>query len=279
MPVSEKTNFIVIEGDQDAGRGLHWGELWRHRELLFFFSWRDLVLRYKQTILGSLWALLHPLLSVGVFSVFFGQIARIPSDGIPYALFTFSGLLLWIYFANTVARCSSSLVGNAHLINKVYFPRILLPISSLFPGFFDFAVASTALFIGCLYYGFFPSLLGLVGLGFCLFGTSLLSLGVGMGLGAMNVRYRDVNNGISFLLQLWMFATPVVYPVSLIDPKYRWLSGLNPMTGYVEGVRSALFGSPLESTLLAMSVGATALSLFVGGLYFFRVEKTFADVV
>lgn len=271
--------MIVIDGDHDASRGLNWGELWRHRELLFFFTWRDIVLRYKQTALGSLWALIYPLMSVGVFSIFFGRIAHIPSNGIPYALFSFSGLLLWIYFANTVSRCSSSLVGNAHMINKVYFPRLLLPAASLIPGIVDFGIASSALFAGMVFFGFIPPWTVILTLPLLLTGTAILALGIGMVLGALNVRYRDVNNGIAFILQMWMFATPVVYPVSLIQEKYRWVAGINPMTGYVEAFRSCLFGSPVEWSLLSMSVGITLFGLIVGTHYFVRAEKSFADIV
>jgi len=271
--------MILIEGDKDASRGLNWRELWRNRELLYFLTWRDITLRYKQTALGALWALIYPLLSVGVFSLFFGRIANMPSDGIPYALFSFSGLLIWIYFANTIARCSSSLVGNAHMINKVYFPRLLLPAAALCPGFVDFAIASLLLVIGMVYFGTPFSGWAILGAPVVLLGVALLSLGIGMFLGSLNVRYRDVNNGITFLLQMWMFATPVVYPVSLISPQYRVWAGLNPMVGYVEAFRSALFGLPLDTTLLGMSVAITAVALYAGTRYFVRVEKTFADIV
>lgn len=270
---------ILIEGDQDASRGLNWRELWRHRELLYFLTWRDIALRYKQTALGVLWALIYPLLSVGVFSVFFGRIAHVPSDGVPYAIFSFSGLLLWIYFANTIGRCSSSLVGNAHMLNKVYFPRLLLPVAALFPGFVDFLIAGAILAGALVYYGTVPSAAAWLGVPTILFGTALLSLGIGMGLGALNVRYRDVNNGISFMLQMWMFATPVLYPISLVSEKYRWLAGFNPMVGYIEAFRSVLFGLPLNGELLAMSVGLTLFFLYFGTRYFIRVEKSFADIV
>lgn len=270
---------ILIEGDQDASRGLNWRELWRHRELLYFLTWRDIALRYKQTALGVLWALIYPLLSVGVFSVFFGRIAHVPSDGVPYALFSFSGLLLWIYFANTIGRCSSSLVGNAHMLNKVYFPRLLLPVAALFPGFVDFLIAGAILAVALAYHGTVPPAVAWLGVPTILFGTALLSLGIGMGLGALNVRYRDVNNGISFLLQMWMFATPVLYPISLVSEKYRWLAGFNPMVGYIEAFRSVLFGLPLDGSLLGMSVGLTLFFLYFGTHYFIRVEKSFADIV
>lgn len=280
MSVAEKTHpIILIEGNKDASRGLNWNELWRHRELLYFMTWRDIALRYKQTALGGLWALIYPLMSVGVFTIFFGRIANIPSDGIPYSLFSLSGLLLWIYFSNTISRCSSSLVGNAHMINKVYFPRLLLPLSSVFPGFIDFGIASLILVAGFIGYGIVPSPMAIIYVPLILLGTALLSLGIGMVLGAVNVRYRDINNGIAFLLQMWMFATPVVYPASLINPKYRWLIGLNPMVGYVESFRSALYNTPLDHSLVWISVGITAVSLVWGTLYFLKMEKTFADVV
>ena len=265
MSVSEKTlPIILIDGDHDASRGLNWKELWRNRELLFFFTWRDIVLRYKQTALGGMWAIIYPLLSVGVFSIFFGRIAKIPSNGIPYALFSLSGLLLWIYFANTVSRCSSSLVGNAHMINKVYFPRLLLPAAATIPGIIDIFIASWVLLVGMVFYGFFPPLSALLVLPLLVGGTAVLSLGLGMALGALNVRFRDVNNGIAFILQMWMFATPVVYPISLIEPRYRWIAGLNPMTGYVEAFRASLFQTPIDTTLLAMSGVLSVLALVLG---------------
>jgi lipopolysaccharide transport system permease protein len=280
MAVAEKAKYIVIDGDTDRSRGLNWSEIWRHRELLYFFSWRDWILRYKQTGLGSLWAVLQPVLSVGVFSVFFGKIGKIPSNGIAYPLFSFSGLIIWIFFSNTVARCSSSIVGNSHLISKVYFPRILLPLAAVCPAFFDFAISALVLVAALFFYQVAPpSFLALLFLPVLLLGVAAFSLGIGLALGALNVRYRDVNNGISFLLQLWMFATPVVYPVSLIAPEHRWLLGLNPMTGYVEGVRSLLFGTPMEGVLLMMSVLMTGGALLAGTLYFARVEKNFADVI
>jgi lipopolysaccharide transport system permease protein len=280
MSVAEKAHPVIfIEGDQDSSRGLNLSELWRHRELLFFMTWRDISLRYKQTALGGLWALIYPLMSVSVFTIFFGRIAQIPSDGIPYGLFSLSGLLLWIYFANTISRCSSSLVGNAHMINKVYFPRLLLPLSSIFPGFVDFAIASLILIFGFFFYRIAPPLTALIWCPVIVLGTSLLSLGIGMVLGAVNVRYRDINNGIAFLLQMWMFATPVVYPASLIQEKYRWLVGLNPMVGYVEAFRSALYNTPLDMSLVWISVAITAVSLVWGTRYFLKMEKTFADVV
>lgn len=269
---------ILVDGDRDSSRGLNWRELWRYRELLVFFTWRDIAVRYKQTALGSLWALINPLLSVGVFSLFFGRIAGLPSDGIPYALFSLSGLLIWIYFANTIARCASSLVGNAHMINKVYFPRLLLPVAALMPGFVDFFIASSLLLAGFAYYGE-PLTWSALGVFPVLAGTALLSLGIGMLLGALNVRYRDVNNGIAFLLQMWMFATPIVYPVSMISPQWRWLAGLNPMVGFVDAFRGVLFNRPFDSHLLALSCAATVLTLILGTHYFLRVEKTFADVI
>ena len=271
--------LILIEGDRDKSRGLNWRELWRNRELLYFLTWRDITLRYKQTALGALWALIYPLTSVGVFSIFFGKIAKIESDGVPYALFSFSGLLLWIYFANTIARCASSLVGNAHMLNKVYFPRLLLPAAALCPGFVDFFIASILLMGGIIYYQVAVPPLAILTAPLVLLGVAALSLGIGMFLGSLNVRYRDVNNGITFLLQMWMFATPVVYPASLISPKYQLLIGLNPMVGYVEAFRSALFGLPLRAELLTLSLVLTAVSLVAGTRYFVRVEKSFADFI
>lgn len=278
-PNTARRFHLVIRGENDPSRGLNIKELWRHRDLLWFMTLRDITVRYRQTALGAVWAVLQPLLSAGVFSIFFGQIAKMPSDGVPYNVFGYSGLILWLFFANTIGRCSGSLVGNAHLLNKVYFPRVLIPLSGLFPGIIDFFIAFSFLLLGCTYYGIVPGWSALFWVPVVVVLTGLLALGCGLFLGALNVRYRDVNNGVSFLLQLMMFATPVVYPVSLVPADYRWLAGFNPMVGLMEGLRSALFGRPMDLQLFGISAGITALALFFGGRYFFKVEKHFADIV
>ncbi len=278
--ISSRRSFhLIIEGENDPSRGLNIRELWRHRDLLWFMTLRDITVRYRQTLLGPIWAVLQPLLSAGVFSVFFGTVAKMPSDGVPYSLFGFSGLILWLLFSNTIGRCSGSLVGNAHLLNKVYFPRVLIPLSNTIPGVIDFGIAFVVLLLGCFFYGIYPSWKAVFWMPLVVGMTALLALGFGLFLGALNVRYRDVNNGVSFLLQLMMFATPVVYPLSLVRADYRWLAGLNPMVGLMEALRGCLFNHPIDLSLLGISAAMTVAWLYLGGRYFFKVEKHFADIV
>jgi lipopolysaccharide transport system permease protein len=276
---SRPSFHLVIHGENDPSRGLNFRELWRHRDLLWFMTMRDITVRYRQTALGVMWAVLQPLLSAGVFSIFFGQIAKMPSDGVPYALFGFCGLILWLFFSNTIGRCSGSLVGNSGLLNKVYFPRVIIPLSNVFPGLIDFMIAFMVLLVGCLFYGMIPPVTALVWIPLVLVNTGLLALGCGLFLGALNVRFRDVNNGVSFLLQLMMFATPVVYPVSLVNEKYRWIMALNPMVGMIETLRSGLFGRPVDLQLLGISIVTACIAMYFGGRYFFKVEKHFADII
>lgn len=270
---------LVIEGEHDPSRGFNLRELWRYKDLLWFMTLRDVTVRYRQTALGPIWALLQPLLSAGVFTIFFGRVAKIPSDGIPYALFGFTGLILWIFFSNTVGRSCGSLVGSAHLLTKVYFPRVLIPISTLLPGLIDFGIAFVGLLVGFAVYGLLPSWQAIFWVPIILILTGAFALGCGLFLGALNVTYRDVNNGISFAMQLMMFATPIVYPISLVDPKYRWLMVLNPIAGLTENLRACLFGRPVNLHYMGLSLAAAILALVIGGRYFFKVEKYFADVV
>lgn len=270
---------LVIEGDKDPTRGFNIGEIIRYKDVLFFMTWRDITIRYRQTALGVFWAILQPLLSAGVFSIFFGEIAKMPSDGAPYTLFSFSGLILWLLFANTLGRCSGSLVGNSQILTKVYFPRIVIPIANVFPGLMDFAIGFSVLLIGFAVHGVQPSLSALFWVPVTVLLTALLALGLGLFLGALNVRFRDVNNGINVLMQLMMFATPVVYPASMIMPEYKFWVGLNPMVGLIEAYRGSLLGREVDLQLLTVSIVWTVVLLFVGAKFFFRMEKKFADVV
>ena len=260
-------------------------DLWSYRELLYFLVWRDVKVRYKQTLLGAAWAILQPLLTAFVFTLFFGRLAGIPSEGLPYPLFAYAGLLAWTFFAQALTQSSASLVGSANLITKVYFPRLVIPLSPVLAGLVDLAVALPVLGGFLLWYRHQP---GAALLAFPLF--LLLALitaaGVGMWLAALNVEYRDVRYVVPFLVQLWLFITPVIYPSSVVARQLErlglpgWLVGLNPMAGVVEGFRWSLLGAPrLAPGLLGASVAASAIIALTGIMYFRHVERSFADVV
>jgi len=254
-------------------------DLWNYRDLLYFLTWRDIKIRYKQTLLGVTWAVLQPALTMGIFSLFFGKLAQIPSDGIPYPLFVLSALVPWNFFANGIHQASNSLVGNAHLITKVYFPRTIIPLSSVFSGIIDFFLSFLLLLGLMVFYGISPGL-RLLFLPGPLLLAFLASLGVGLWLSALNVQFRDVRYTIPFLTQIWLFLTPVVYPSSLLPGPWRLLYSLNPMVGVVEGFRFALLGSPPPSLALwILSTGTTLLILAGGIFYFRRMERKFADIV
>jgi lipopolysaccharide transport system permease protein len=258
---------------------LEFRELWEYRELLYFLIWRDVKVRYKQTALGAAWAVIQPFFMMVVFSLFFGRLAKVPSDGIPYPVFTFCALLPWQLFANALTESSNSLVGNQNLITKVYFPRLVVPISAVLGGLVDFVIAFMILLGMMLYYGIVPGWAIVTLPGFILLAV-LTALGVGLWLSALNVQYRDVRYTIGFLVQLWLFLTPVAYPSSIVPEQWRPLYGLNPMAGVVEGFRWALLGkSQPPGAMLWVSVAVVIVILF-GGLYYFRrMEQQFADIV
>jgi lipopolysaccharide transport system permease protein len=254
-------------------------ELWNYRELLHFLTKRDIKVRYKQTVLGGLWAIIQPVFTMVVFTFFFGRLAKMPSDGIPYPVFVYAGLLPWTYFANALSASGNSLVGSANLITKVYFPRLIVPASASLAGLLDLFVAMIVLGALMMYYQFLPGfavflLPVLVGL------TFLCAVGAGLWLSALNVQYRDIRYVIPFLVQLWMFVSPVIYPVSMIQKEYQWLLALNPMGGVIMAYRASLLGHvPINWSLLGIST-AIILLLFISGLYYFRrMEQVFADVV
>jgi len=275
--VIEETSTIVIRPSR-GWVSLDLRDLWRYRELLYFLTWRDIKVRYKQTVFGAAWAILQPFFTMIVFSVFFGQLAKVPSDGIPYPIFAYCALLPWSYFAGALDRASNSLVGSSHLITKVYFPRLAIPISAVLAGLVDFGIAFVVLLGMMVYYGFAPTAAALT-LPFFLFLAVATALAVGLWLSALNVQYRDVRYTVPFLTQFWLFATPIAYPSSLVPERWRAWYGLNPMAGVVEGFRWALLGKEPPGPLLVVSTVVVAL-LLIGGLYYFRrMEKTFADVV
>jgi lipopolysaccharide transport system permease protein len=254
------------------------GELWQARELLYFLVWRDVKVRYKQTVLGAAWAILQPLAAMLIFTVVFGRVVKVASDGVPYALFTYVGLLPWTYFAQAVTQQANSLIGSAHLVTKVYVPRVILPLAAGVGALIDLAIAFVILVPLMAWSGVAPAPAALLAPAFVLLGVGA-AFAAGIWLAALNVRYRDVRYALPFFIQLGLFATPVVYPSSLLSEPWRTVSGLNPMTGVVEGLRWSLLGTPFPGRALLVSA-VSVLILLVAGLTFFqRVEDEFADVV
>jgi homopolymeric O-antigen transport system permease protein len=253
--------------------------IWQYRELLYFLIWRDLKIRYKQTVIGVAWAVLQPLVQMIIFSVIFGRFAKMPSDGLPYAVFAYSALLPWNYFATALNRCSQSVVGDANLISKIYFPRLLLPLAGTYSGFVDFFV-SFVLLLGMMAWYEVSFTWWILTVPLFLMFAQLTALAVGLWLSALNVRYRDVGHTVPFIIQIWMFASPVVYPVSMIPEKWRMLFSINPMVGVIEGFRWALLGKTSPDLAVMAGSAFVVSALLVGGLVFFKsMERTFADVV
>jgi lipopolysaccharide transport system permease protein len=267
--IEPKTGWIPVD----------FREIWNYRELLYFLTKRDIKVRYKQTVLGGLWAVIQPAFTMLVFTLFFGRLAKMPSDGLPYPIFVYAGLLPWTYFANAVSASGNSLVGSANLITKVYFPRIVVPASAALAGLLDFFIALFVLAALMIWYQVLPGP-GILLFPFLVALTFLCAVGVGLWLSALNVQYRDIRYAIPFLIQVWMFVSPVIYPVSLVHGRYQWLLALNPMGGVIHAYRASLLGrQPIDWGLLALST-LVILALFLGGLYYFRrMEKVFADVV
>jgi lipopolysaccharide transport system permease protein len=255
------------------------GQLWEYRELLYFLTWREIKVRYKQTLLGAGWAIIQPLFTMLVFSLFFGKLAKIPSDNIPYPLFSLAGLVPWTFFANGLTQSSASLVISSNLVSKIYFPRLAIPLSAILSGAVDFAISFVLLLAMMGFYHQAPSL-RCVFLPLFLLLSFVTALGAGLWLSALNVEYRDVRYVVPFLTQFWLFATPIAYPSSLLSAQWRVIYGLNPMTGVVEGFRWALFQTDaVPARMIAASSLAALLMLVSGAFYFRRMESTFADVV
>lgn len=270
---------VILVRPPGKWTALDWRELWEYRELLYFLVWRDIKVRYKQTALGAAWAVIQPFFSMIVFSIFFGMLAHMPSEGIPYPVFTYVALVPWTFFANALTMASNSLVEQERVITKVYFPRLLVPAAAVLAGLVDFAIAFVVLLGMMLFYGILPGWAVLT-LPFFILLAAATALAVGLWLAALNVQYRDVRYTIPFIIQFWLFATPVVYPSSLVPQAWRALYGLNPMAGVVEGFRWALLGNvPAPGPILAVST-LTVIVLLVGGLYYFRhMEESFADII
>ncbi|HMB79760.1 MAG TPA: ABC transporter permease [Vicinamibacterales bacterium] len=258
---------------------LRLGDLWEYRELVYFLTWRDVKVRYKQTLLGAAWAILQPLLTMLVFSLFFGRLGHMPSDGVPYPVFTLAALVPWSFFSNGLTQSSNSLVGSANLITKVYFPRLIVPVATVLSGVIDFVLAFLCLVAMMAYYRMVPAAT-VVWLPLFLLLALIASLGTGLWLSAMNVQFRDVRYTVPFLTQFWLLATPIAYPSSLLHQPWRTIFAINPMVGAVEGFRWAIFGrSAPPVTVVAVSFASAILILVSGALYFRRMERTFADIV
>jgi len=257
---------------------LSFKDIWAYRELLFFLTWRDVKVRYKQTALGAAWAILQPLFMMIIFTIFFGRLAAVDSAGIPYPAFALAGLVPWTFFSNAITASGNSLVGSANLITKVYFPRLIVPAAAMLAGLVDFVLAFALLVLLMFYYQIVPTI-QLLFLPVLVLLTALFSLGVGTWFSALNVKYRDVRFALPFLIQLWLFVSSVILPSSAIPPKWRWLLRLNPMSGIIEGYRSALFGLPFDWPALGIASGLTILTLLYAIYAFGRVERSFADII
>ncbi|MEN3331057.1 MAG: lipopolysaccharide transport system permease protein [Blastocatellia bacterium] len=266
---------VLIEANR-RWAALDFAALWQYRELFYFLMWRDVKVRYKQTMFGVLWAILQPLVTMLIFTYFFGRLARVPADGIPYPLFFYAGLVLWTFFSNAVSNAANSLLGNTNLITKVYFPRIIIPGATVGAGLLDFAIAA-ALLVGLLFAYRFPLTKGDLLLLPLVLLVTLLAFAVGVLLAALNVRYRDIRYALPFLINIWMFVSPIIYPSSLVPAEWRWVLALNPVTGIVEAFRASLFERPVAWGPLAYSAGFTLVLLGVASVAFQQMERYFAE--
>lgn len=255
-------------------------ELWDFRDLFYFLSWRDVKIKYKQTVIGAVWAVFKPLVSMVVLSIFFGRLAHLPSDNIPYPIFVYSGLLFWTLFSSGLGDATDSFTSNERIITKVYFPRIILPVSSIFTNLVDFAIAAVIL-VGLMgYYRFAPSAAVIIWFPVLIILTVLTALGVGLLFGSLNVKYRDVRFLLGFFMQMLIFITPVIYPVSIVSTKWRWILGLNPMSGVIDTARAVLLKThPIDFGLLGISLLSLIIYFILGYFYFRKVERFFADVI
>jgi lipopolysaccharide transport system permease protein len=268
---------VVIESEE-AGVQLNLGDLWAYRELLYFLTLRDIKVRYKQTLMGFIWVVIQPLMTMLIFTLIFNKFARLETKDIPYPLFAYSGLLLWTFFSNAVTSGTHSLVTNSHLVTKVYFPRVFIPAAAVGASLLDLAIASVLLIALAIYYGVTPTWGGLL-LPLMVLLATMMALGTGMLVSALTVKYRDLRHALPFVMQFWMFASPVIYPTSLVPEQWRWILLVNPMTGILEGFRTALTGQPFDWTLIGISAVASTTLLGVAFYVFRGLEDTFADVI
>lgn len=286
-PVSESVShrpaadseFVVHIQPKSSWASLKLGELWRYRELLYFFVWRDLKVRYKQTILGAAWAILQPFLTMVVFSIFFGRLAQVPSDDLPYPVFAYSALVPWTFFANGLTQATNSIVSNAGMVKKTYFPRLTLPVATVMAGLVDFALA-LAVLIGMMFFFHIVPTNNIIWLPLLLLLALVTSMGASLWFAALNVQFRDVRYIVPFLVQFWLFLTPIAYPSSIVPEQWRLIYSLNPMVGVVEGFRWALLGTDTTPGPIIIVSSIVALLLLAGGaIYFRRMESSFADIV
>jgi lipopolysaccharide transport system permease protein len=279
LPVQNAAPVTVRIEPPRGWLDLRLGEVWAYRELLYFFVWRDVKVRYKQTVIGVAWVVLQPLLTMGVFTLFFGRLAKLPSDGLAYPVFYFTALVPWNYFATALQSCTAVVVDNQRVITKVFFPRLVLPLSAVVSGLVDFAIGFVVLGVVLAVYGIRPGFAALW-LPALLLLAVLTALGVGLWMAALNALYRDVKYVVPFLIQFWMFASPVAYPTSLVPQKWRWLYGLNPMAGVIDGFRWALTGHGQPPGPLLLASAGMVFAVLLGGLFFFqRMEGAIADRV
>jgi len=274
----EKKPYLVIK-PKKGWQLIDFKELREYRDLFYFLVARDIKVRYKQTVLGGLWAIIQPFFMMIVFTLFFGNLAKVPSDGIPYPIFNYSALVAWMYFANSITFSGNSLVDNTALISKVYFPRLIAPLAPVLAGLLDFSIAFVLLIGMMFYFQIYPTTM-IVFLPLLVILMMLTASGVGMFLAALNAKYRDIRYTITFLVQFWMFASPVVYPASMIPEKYHVIYALNPMAGVIEGFRSALLGTiAFPTQMLLVSTLVSIIIFVIGALYFKQTERYFADVI
>ncbi|HEX7193190.1 MAG TPA: ABC transporter permease [Thermoanaerobaculia bacterium] len=270
--------LLVIQRSS-AWRGIDFREVWRYREMLYFLVWRDVKVRYKQTTLGITWALIQPLLGMIVLAFVFGRVAKLPSEGIPYPLFAFAGMLPWTFFSNAVTNGSMSVVTSGNLLTKVYFPRILIPAAAVMTALVDFFIAGMMLIPLFFYYHFVPSPRLVYGLPLAMAVCVAFALGLSITLSALIVRYRDLRHAVPFVMQIWMFATPIVYSLSVVPPKYRWAMNVNPMAPLIETFRRSMFGGAIASSGLLWALLVAAVLILGGSIYFRHLERIFADVI
>ena len=257
-----------------------WKELWFFRDLFYFLTWRDVKVKYKQTAIGVLWAIFQPFITMVVFTIFFGKLAQIPSDGIPYPIFVYTGLLFWTLFNTGLSGASNSFVSNERIITKIYFPRIILPVSSIITSIVDFFIASIILAGMMVYYGYVPSLVGILLVPILILITLFSTIGIGLFFASINVKYRDVRFALPFFIQMLLFITPVIYPVSIAPERLRWILGLNPMAGVIDSARVGILGvGEMDWLLLGVSVLSMAVYCLIGYFYFKKTERYFADVI
>lgn len=269
---------VVVIEPRRGWVSLDLGDLWHYRDLLYILTMRDIRVRYKQTALGAAWAIIQPLATMLILTLFFGRFAGMPSDGAPYAIFAFAGLLPWLFFSNAVTNSGNSLVGSSNLITKVYFPRMIIPMASVASGLLDLAIGFVLLALLMVYYGVGITV-NLLMIPVLVVLTSFLAIGIGMWMSALNVKYRDIRYALPFLIQLGLFATPIIYPASLVPERWRWLIALNPLTGQIEAYRAAVFGHAFDWPLLGISAVLTFGILFYSMYTFLKMERSFADVI